>query len=284
LLRCFVCVGGLAELDEPGVLGEAAGVEVERDFVPFAEGAYCADVFHGDGLAAAGVVGDGEHDERNMLSSYSCDEGFERGNIHVSFERVVQGWLASFRDEEVDGLSAEELDVSARGVEVGVVGDNVAFFASDPEEDAFGGTALVGGDDVGVSDDVVHGRTEAIEAATSCVALVAFHYGRPLMGGHGAGAGVRQQVNEDVVGGEEEKVVMGGFEKLFALGAGCPADRFDALDAERFDDCFNGHGAFLNCPAYMVCPVPCLMPDRYPLPRGASIVFNGLRTEMAVSC
>ena len=74
------------------------------------------------------------------------------------------------------------------------------------------------------------------------------------MRGHGAGAGVGEQVDEDVVGGEEEEVVVGGFEELFALGAGGPADGLDALDAEWLDDGFDGHDAFLNCPAYMVCP------------------------------
>ena len=42
LFRSFVGVAGLAKLDEPGVLGEAAGVEVERNAVAFADGAYVA--------------------------------------------------------------------------------------------------------------------------------------------------------------------------------------------------------------------------------------------------
>jgi hypothetical protein len=41
-----------------------------------------------------------------------------------------------------------------------------------------------------------------------------------LPGGHGAGAGIREQVDQDVARVYLEKVVSGGFEKLFAL-LGC---------------------------------------------------------------
>ena len=239
--RSFVGVAGLAEFDEPGVLGEAAGVEVERDVVALADGADRADVLHGNGLAASGVVRDGEHDERDVFAAYASDERFERGDIHVAFEGIAERGLAAFRNEEVDGFCADELDVGARGVEMGVVGDDVALLTGNTEEDALGGAALVGGDDVGVADDVLDGVAESVEAAAAGVALVAFHDGCPLMRGHGAGAGVGEEVDEDVVGVEKEEVVMCGFEELFALGAGGPADGLDALDAEGLDDGFDGH-------------------------------------------
>ena len=139
------------------------------------------------------------------------DECFERGDIHVAFEGIAERGLAAFGDEEVDGFGADELDVGARGVEVGVVGNDVAFFAGDAEEDALGGAALVRGDDVLVADDVLDGVAETVEAAAAGVALVAFHDGGPLMGGHGAGAGVGEEIDEYIVGVEEEEVVVGGF-------------------------------------------------------------------------
>jgi hypothetical protein len=94
----------------------------------------------------------------------------------------------------------------------------------------------MGGDNVLVPEDVLHGVAELIEAAAAGVAFVAFHNGRPLVGGHGSGAGIGEQVDEDIVGGEEKKIVAGGAEQLLALHAGGPANRFDAFDAERFDD------------------------------------------------
>ena len=57
----FVGVAGLAQLDKPGIFGEAAGVEVERDAVAAADGADGSDVFHGDGLAAPGVICNRQH-------------------------------------------------------------------------------------------------------------------------------------------------------------------------------------------------------------------------------
>jgi hypothetical protein len=95
---------------------------------------------------------------------------------------------------------------------------------------------------VRVAEDVLDGVAEADEAAAAGIALVAFHDGGPLVGGHGAGAGVGEQVDEDVVGREQEHVVVRGFEELFALGAGGPADGLDAFDAEGLDDGADGQG------------------------------------------
>ncbi len=86
---------------------------------------------------------------------------------------------------------------------------------------------------------------EAIEAAAAGVAFVALHDGGPLMGGHGAGAGIGEQVDEHVVGGQEKQVVVRGLEKSFALGAGGPANGLDTFDAERLDDGLGDHeGSF----------------------------------------
>ena len=243
LFGSFGFVSFFAQLDEPGIFGEAAGVEVERDAVALADGADLADVFHGDGLASAGVVGDGKHDQRNSLAAYALDQCFKRGNVHVAFEGMRRGGVLPFFDDQIDGFGADEFDVGARGVEVRVVGDDISFLAGDAEEDALGGAALMRGDDVTVAEDILDGILEVVEAAAAGVALVAFHDGGPLVGGHGSGAGVGEQVDEDIVGGEQKEVVVGGFEELLALFAGGPVDGLDALDAEGLDDGFDGHRA-----------------------------------------
>ena len=69
LLGSLCVVAFFAQLDEVGVLGEAAGVEVERNAVLPANRADGASVLHRDRLAAAGVVGDGEHDQRNAFAA-----------------------------------------------------------------------------------------------------------------------------------------------------------------------------------------------------------------------
>ena len=89
--------------------------------------------------------------------------------------------LARLGDGQVDGLGADEFDVGARGVEVRVVGDDVALLARHAEQDALGGAALVRGDHVLVAEDVLDGVAEAVEAAAAGVALVALHDGGPLL-------------------------------------------------------------------------------------------------------
>ena len=86
-----------------------------------------------------------------------CDQGFERGDVHVAFEWMHGGWAGGLRDDQIDGFGAGELDVGAGGVEVRVVGDDVAFLAGHAEQDALGGAALVGGNDVLVAENVLDG-------------------------------------------------------------------------------------------------------------------------------
>ncbi len=130
LLGSFRFVSRFAQLDEVGIFGEAAGVEVERNAV-LAAHLHCTarDVFHGNGLAAAGVVGDGQHDQRNAFAAHFGDQVLERLHVHVAFEGMLQAGLTPLGDDEIDGLGADEFDVGARGIEVRVVGNDVALLA-----------------------------------------------------------------------------------------------------------------------------------------------------------
>jgi hypothetical protein len=65
------------------------------------------------------------------------------------------------------------------------------------------------------------------------------------MRGHGAGAGIGEQVDQDIIRRQEKKVVVGGLEALLTLGSGCPADGLDALDSKGLDY-GTGHGFFLT--------------------------------------
>ena len=129
-----------------------------------------------------------------------------------------------------------KLDVGPGGIEVGVVRDDIAFLAHDAEKDAFGGTTLVGGDDVSISKDVLNRVAELIEATAARVTLIAFHHGGPLVTGHGAGAGIGQKVDQDVVGRKEKEVIVCGAKQIFALLASSSSNGLDALDAERLND------------------------------------------------
>ena len=201
LFGSFRFVSFFAQLDEPRIFGKAARIEIERDAVALAYRSHLANVLHRNRLASTGVVGDGEHDERNAVAAHALDQSFESGHIHVAFEGIGRRGLATFGNDQIDGFGANELHVGASRVEVRVVGDDVALPAGYAKQDALGGATLVRGDNVFVAKDVLDGIFEAVEAAAAGVAFVAFHDGRPLVGGHGAGAGVGEQVDQDIVGG-----------------------------------------------------------------------------------
>ena len=189
-------------------------------------------------------------------------------HVHVALEGMPRRGLTRLSDRQVDGLGAEELDVGARGVEVRVVGNDVALFAGAIEQDALGGAALVRRDHMLVAEDVLNGIAEAVEATAAGIALVTLHDGRPLLRGHGAGAGVGEQVDEHIVGGQEEQVVVRGAQQLLALLTRGPADALDTLDAEWFDDGLGRHGGlFPNTWVPQVWRFPDLGPRESVLPR-----------------
>ena len=169
--------------------------------MPPAHRAHLPDIFHRDRLPAAGVVGYGEHYERHTLAARVLNQIFQRLNIHVALEGMDRSRLLALGDDQIHCLSSDKLNVRASRVEVRVVGDHIALLAHHAEQDALGGTALMSRDDMAVSEDVLDRVAEANEALAPGVALVAFHDGRPLMGGHGAGARVRKQVDQHVVRG-----------------------------------------------------------------------------------
>src|ERR1043165_2775568 len=148
--------------------------------------------------------------------------------------------MVSFFDHQIDGLCTHEFDIGSRGVEVRVVGDDIAFFSGHAEQDALSRASLVVGDHVPITEAFLDGIFEVVEAFAAGVALVAFHDAGPLVRGHGASAGVGEQIDEDIVGGQQEEIVVRRFEELLALSSSGPANGFDALDAERFNDGF-GH-------------------------------------------
>jgi len=89
------------------------------------------------------------------------------------------------------------------------------------------------------SGEILHRRLHAEEALAAGVGFVAAHHGGPLLARHGSRAGIRQQVYQNVLGIQEEKIVACLFEVLLALGGGSTAKGFDTLDAERLDDCLH---------------------------------------------
>src|SRR6516225_1310093 len=125
----------------------------------------------------------------------ALDELLKCGHVHVALERVRIGGLQSFGYGKVYRFGPGKLDVGARGVKVSVVGHNVVLLAHHAEQNALGGTALMRGDDVLVTKDVLYDAAQLLKAAAAGVAFVPFHHGTPLPTAHGARARIGEQIN-----------------------------------------------------------------------------------------
>ena len=236
LADLHVGIPSLALLDEPRVLRKTARVQEERKPVSVTHLAHGAQVLEAHWLTATGVVGDRDHDERDVLRAAFTDAGIEGGDVHVALEGMQDRWVVALLDHQVDGLRAGELDVGSRRVEMCVVRHHLAWTADDAEQDLLRCAPLVGGDHVLEREERLHALQEPVPGRRSRVALVAALDARPLRGRHRAGARIGQQVDEHVIRVEVEQVVAGRLELLLPLRDGRQPDRLDALDAERFDD------------------------------------------------
>ena len=237
---CAVRLSFLTQLDEPGILREAAGVDVERDAMLAAHRRHRARIGQRHRLPATRIVGDGKHAHRDLLAPYLGDELFQCRNVHVALERMPGLRLASLGNDQVHRLGAGELDVGTGGIEVGVVGHHVAGLAEGGEEDLLGGAALVGGEHLAEAEDVLHRGQEAEPGAAAGVGFVATHDGRPLLGTHCRGATVSEEVDEHVLRLEQEDVVCRVAQPLLALHRSGEVDGLDGLDLEWLDDGLHG--------------------------------------------
>ena len=130
-----------------------------------AHGVHLANVFHGDGLASAGVVGHGDHDQRDMIAAHALNQRFERSHVHVALERMRRCRLPSFRDYR-SAASAPMNSTLARVVSKCVLlGTTSPCLAGDTEQDALGRASLVRGDHVLIAENVLNGILETDEAS-----------------------------------------------------------------------------------------------------------------------
>jgi hypothetical protein len=132
-----VLVTGLPELDEPGVFGEPAGIDKQRDAVTLTDFMGLADILHRYRLPATGVVGHRDHAQRNIVRTGVSNKLFQRLDIHVALERVFSLRVQTFFDHKIHSAGALRLDIGAGGVEMGVVGYGMMRFCHHRKQDAF---------------------------------------------------------------------------------------------------------------------------------------------------
>ena len=223
----------LAFLDEESVFRHAGGVEEQLLAVLLGHGADVTQVLQADGLAAAGVVGHGHHDEGNLVAVF-LEGALQLGEVHIAFEGLFQFGLEGGVHHAVHrgGLRVEH--VGAGGVEGHVDGNVVTGLHQRADENVFRSTALMRGNDIVETHDFLDGVLEAVKAVGTGIGLVAQHEGRPLFLAESTGSGVGEQVDVDVLRLEGEHVVVGVLEGLFAFFLAGKVDAFDGLEAERF--------------------------------------------------
>ena len=212
---CAICFGvncrvaGLALADEPGVFGEPAGIQIERNPVARGHRLHRFDVRHRDRLAAAGVVGDGEHDQRNLLRAFGCDQPLQRRHVHVALE--IQARLRV----GASGMGRSTARAPVNSMLARVVSKCVLFGTTWPGRHSTVNRMRSAARPwcVGIMcrNPVSSSTTRFMRKKLSLpgVGFVAAHHGGPLLGGHGAGAGIGQQVDQDVRALDEKQVVAG---------------------------------------------------------------------------
>ncbi len=135
--------------------------------------------------------------------------------------------------DQVHGLALPVVDVRARRVEVGVTQHHLPGLDQQAHHDVLGRAPLVRRDDVRVlGDDVVHRLLEPEEAGRAHIRLVTSHHPRPLHVAHRAGAAIRHQIDEHVLGVEVDVGVEGLLQPLFPLRPGEQTDLLHHLDPE----------------------------------------------------
>src|ERR1051326_4946010 len=159
-----------------------------------------------------------------------------------------------------------------------VVRDDVGLAGHHGKKDALRGAALVGRNHMLEPGEILHHALEAVETFTAGIGFIAAHHGRPLLGGHGAGAGVGQEIDQDILGVDEEQVVAGLLEETPALfGRGLP-ERFDTLDAEWLDDGFHYASTSIRASAALpLCHFTNPTPAKMTSMAAASRAPNGSR-------
>jgi hypothetical protein len=160
-------------------------------------------------------------------------DGAQLAQVDVALERALVDRVVRLVDDDVDEAPAGELLVQPGGREVHVAGDHVAGLDEHLADDVLGAAALVGGHDVRVAVDVLHGLLQVEEVLAARVSLVAEHEPGPLLGRHRVGAAVGEQVDEDVAAAQLEGVPPRLGQRRLPLGPGGPANVLDGLDLVR---------------------------------------------------
>src|SRR5437879_2317263 len=140
------------------------------------------------------------------------------------------------RNRQVQRLRAAEFDIGARRIEMRIVRHDAALAAYHGKQNALGGAALMGRDNMSKAEDVLNRGPKSLEARRTRVGLITTHHGGPLFGRHRGGSRIREQVDQYRFGGNEKQVIAGLLEQALTLLSCGTADGLNAFDPKRLDD------------------------------------------------
>src|SRR5512133_3606125 len=187
---------------------------------------HCGEVRERERLPARHVQASLDANESDPLRR-GGEYPLEPDEVDVALERMWRLGIARLRNCDVDPLSTGELDVCARGREIEVRRHERARSDEQLREQVLGAATLVCRDQMLVAIRLTDRRLEAKETARAGVRLIAELHRGPLLLRDGRGAAVRQQVDEDVVGAEQKRVVASLLECPPPLDLRLQRDRLD---------------------------------------------------------
>src|SRR3974390_159594 len=91
--RRLIRVSRFSQLDEVRVFREAAGIDIERNAVLFADLFDLANVGKRNRLTAPGIIRNREHYQRNLPGPFALNQLFKVCHMHVSLEGMNAGRL-----------------------------------------------------------------------------------------------------------------------------------------------------------------------------------------------
>ena len=239
LPHLLVSVSLLPLFYEERIFRKPACVEKERNLVSGSDLPGLSHVLHRHRLSPSGIVGDREHDERNVPGSLFLYELLKGGNIHIALEIGDRTRVPAYGNEQIDGLCAGKFHVGSRGVKMNIIRNTLAGPAEKCEQNLFRRPALVCRNNMFEPRQLPDNPFEPEKAPRARIRFVPLHDAGPLFRAHRGRSAVGQQVYEDVIGPDQEWIEACADQDLLALFGRPKCDRLHDPDFERLDDCFH---------------------------------------------